>query len=283
MRPPEFMNVEFNPNDSDDDAVGDLPAHNPMNGGAAAFSDRPGSLRGDGYGGGGGLYHSLSKIPDIQSHNYEPDESEVWRAYVAQVHFSNRGQWWTTGKKRALNRWVLTFLVGVTQAIVAATCNFASRSLSKHKFDHVYALLNPTAVGEGSTTAADDDLLVQDENNASSGGFNQSAAGGGLGSAFLVFCCYQVFFAAIASIFVWIEPVSAGSGIPEIKCFLNGIDLPRIVRVKTLVCKVVGIAFSVAAGLPVGKEGKAISLMTWVIHAAVFPNPILLFYFRFNH
>jgi hypothetical protein len=56
----------------------------------------PTSLRGDGYGGGGVLkYSPLAPTRDngIQSHNYEPDESEVWRAYVAQVHFSNRGHW----------------------------------------------------------------------------------------------------------------------------------------------------------------------------------------------
>ena len=56
----------------------------------------PTSLRGDGYGGGGVLKYSPlapNKDNGIQSHNYEPDESEVWRAYVAQVHFSNRGHW----------------------------------------------------------------------------------------------------------------------------------------------------------------------------------------------
>jgi len=57
----------------------------------------PTSLRGDGYGGGGILKYSPlapNKDNGLQSHNYEPDESEVWRAYVAQVHFSNRGHWY---------------------------------------------------------------------------------------------------------------------------------------------------------------------------------------------
>ena len=89
-----------------------------------------------------------------------------------------------------------------------------------------------------------------------------SSSGGGSnflgGSAFLTYLFYQTIFAAIASLFVYLEPVSGGSGIPEIKCFLNGIDLPRVVRVKTLICKVVGVTFSVAAGLPVGKEGPMV-------------------------
>ena len=193
------------------------------------------TLRGEGYGGGGSTYR---RRPDIQSHNYEPDESEVWRAHVKQVHFSNRGQWWTTDKKRALKRWVLTFLIGVLQAIVATTCNFCSRSMSNHKFESVYKLLHPTT---------DDDAVVETYAAAASAWW-----------AFSSFLLYQTGYAAIASIFVWIEPASGGSGIPEIKCFLNGIDLPSILRVKTLICKVVGVAFSVAAGLPIGKEGPMV-------------------------
>ena len=67
----------------------------------------------------------------IQSHNYEPDESEVWRAYVSHQHFKNRGQWWTTGKRRALKRWMLTFLVGVCQALIAYFCNMLTKRLNK--------------------------------------------------------------------------------------------------------------------------------------------------------
>jgi chloride channel 7 len=49
-----------------------------------------------------------------------------------------------------------------------------------------------------------------------------------------------------------------GLGIPEVKCFLNGLNIPRLVRMKTLICKTVGIVFAVSAGLPVGKEGPMV-------------------------
>lgn len=39
---------------------------------------------------------------------------------------------------------------------------------------------------------------------------------------------------------------------------MNGIKLPHVTRLKTLVCKVVGVCFSVASGLVVGKEGPMI-------------------------
>jgi chloride channel 7 len=208
----------------------------------------------------------------IESHNYEPDESEVWRAFVAQTHFANRGHWWTTGKKRALKRWVLTFVIGVLQALVATMSNFTCKWLSARKFKHVYSLLNSHYGNAALATAAvqDDLYTVKDEagsfasgaDDASSvspaDGSTSSSSSWLLGSAFLVYLGYQTLFAAIASLFVWIEPVSGGSGIPEIKCFLNGINLPRVVRIKTLLCKVVGVTFSVAAGLPVGKEGPMV-------------------------
>ena len=247
--------------------------------------------RGDGYGGGGsggghgpaprGGYKS-----SLQSHNYEPDESEVWRAYVAHQHFSNRGQWWTTGKLRALKRWGLTLVVGVIQAFIAFTCNMASRKLGEIKYDHVYDLLEYKTLtghglGAGSGSSGSENVAGADLYYTADGyldmnqdGIADSEQGGAGGDAetadlseywfnfwnspFLAFLFYQTFFAILASMFVYIEPVSGGSGIPEVKCFLNGIDLPRIVRFKTLVCKVVGVTFSVAAGLPVGKEGPMV-------------------------
>lgn len=310
--------------DEDDDS---------LDGDIEFFKDEPiGSLRGDGYGGGGqssghghhgagnshgnntngngnntsdggngGLrYRSIAAARNnnerdrdshnqnkkeeqvIQSHNYEPDESEVWRAYVAQLHFSNRGQWWTTGKKRALKRWALTFLIGVLQGCVACTANYGSRYFSKMKFDTVYAMLERDGMAAASASSSGqqngdttsntdndnngyygtDDLFMDDATMDGYGGTTTSSSStpptGFGGSAFVAFLFYQTLFAAIATMFVWIEPVSAGSGIPEIKCYLNGIDLPRVVRVKTLVCKVAGVIFSVAAGLPVGKEGPMV-------------------------
>lgn len=44
------------------------------------------------------------------------------------------------------------------------------------------------------------------------------------------------------------------------KCFLNGFNIPRLVRFQTLVCKAIGIVFAVSAGLPVGKEGPMVHI-----------------------
>ena len=246
------------------------------------------NIRGDGYAGGGrnsmhGNSSSLENdaaslyIPpasrrnnsaaNFQSHNYEPDESEVWRAYVAQQHFKNRGQWWTTGKKRSMRRWMLTMIIGVIQAVLAFLSNIVCRNLSGWKYDYVYDLLkdnndNEFSGSSGGSSNGDDLYAWQGNDAAGDDTYGQPNAPTFFfnfgGSAFFAFLFFQTLFAFIASIFVYIEPVAGGSGIPEIKCFLNGIDLPRVVRIKTLICKVVGVSFSVSAGLPVGKEGPMV-------------------------
>ena len=199
---------------------------------------------------------------NIQSHNYEPDESEVWRAHVAQLHFQNRGQWWTTAKKRSLKRWTLTMMIGVIQAFLAFFSNILCRNLSEWKYEIVYDLLKKSNAKENGSYGGGDGTSYNQYSSMTDDGYvNKSSPSDYFkfgGSAFVAFLFFQTLFAFIASIFVFIEPVSGGSGIPEIKCFLNGINLPRVVRIKTLICKVVGVTFSVAAGLPVGKEGPMV-------------------------
>ncbi|CAE7501483.1 Clcn7, partial [Symbiodinium necroappetens] len=77
---------------------------------------------------------------------------------------------------------------------------------------------------------------------------------------YLAWVSVAVALASIAGILVcYIDPFAAGSGIPEIKCYLNGIEhFPSVVGLKTLLAKAVGIVFSVSAGLPCGKEGPMI-------------------------
>lgn len=56
-----------------------------------------------------------------------------------------------------------------------------------------------------------------------------------------------------ALLVTYVEPVAAGSGIPQVKCYLNGIKIPRVVRIKTLAVKIIGVITTVVGGLAGGK------------------------------
>lgn len=60
-----------------------------------------------------------------------------------------------------------------------------------------------------------------------------------------------------------LQPVAAGSGIPQIKCFLNGVKIPHVVRFKTLLVKVTGVVMSVVGGLAIGKVGTCYTARLW--------------------
>lgn len=58
----------------------------------------------------------------------------------------------------------------------------------------------------------------------------------------------------------YVGPAAAGSGIPEVKAYLNGIDAPNILAPKTLIVKIFGGIGAVAGGLDVGKEGPMVHI-----------------------
>lgn len=59
----------------------------------------------------------------------------------------------------------------------------------------------------------------------------------------------------------YLEPIAGGSGIPLVKCYLNGIKIPKIVRLRTLVVKASGVILSVVGGLAGGKEGPMVNYL----------------------
>ncbi|XP_041860088.1 chloride transport protein 6 isoform X1 [Melanotaenia boesemani] len=125
-------------------------------------------------------------------------------------------------------RWVMVFLIGVTVGLVGLFVDF---------FVHLFSKIKFSVVGDSIETCTDK---------------------GCLSLSLLELLSFNMMFVFIASVLVLIEPVAAGSGIPEIKSYLNGVKIPGIVRLRTFLCKAAGVLFSVAGGLFVGKEGPMI-------------------------
>ncbi|KAK7314846.1 hypothetical protein VNO77_33374 [Canavalia gladiata] len=64
--------------------------------------------------------------------------------------------------------------------------------------------------------------------------------------------------AAAAALCAFIAPAAAGSGIPEVKAYLNGVDAHTILAPSTLCVKIFGSILGVSAGFVVGKEGPMV-------------------------
>ena len=57
---------------------------------------------------------------------------------------------------------------------------------------------------------------------------------------------------------VFIAPSARGSGIPEVKTYLNGTHINHLFSFMTLICKLVGVSFAVGGNFVVGKEGPMV-------------------------
>ncbi len=55
-------------------------------------------------------------------------------------------------------------------------------------------------------------------------------------------------------------PTAAGGGVSLVMAFLNGTDVPDLLRLQTFITKFVGSIFSCAANLTVGTEGPLVHM-----------------------
>jgi chloride channel 7 len=88
---------------------------------------------------------------------------------------------------------------------------------------------------------------------ASGGARGGPASGLGFYAALVAICLSLA--SASAALVAFGSPWAAGSGIPEVKAYLNGVHIPGLLTLKTLICKLVGLTCSMAGGLIAGKEG----------------------------
>lgn len=128
-----------------------------------------------------------------------------------------------------INRWVVMFIIGFITGLIAFSIDCLIIIIADQKYNLVKKYIDWCTSGDCMSTP------------------------------FSLWVALDVFMVLIATVLVvYGEPVAAGSGIPQIKCYLNGVLIPHVVRLKTLICKVVGVIFSVAGGLACGKEGPMI-------------------------
>ncbi|GIX72547.1 hypothetical protein CEXT_466571 [Caerostris extrusa] len=134
-----------------------------------------------------------------------------------------------TTTRLAIMRWFIICMIGILTAAVAVLITIAIEEISKYKFAFLKSCVDE---------CKDNKCLYKTY------------------YFWLLFSAIPVAFGSF--LVVCVAPVAAGSGIPVIKCYLNGVKVPEVVRLKTLIVKAVGVVTSVLGGLAVGKEGPMI-------------------------
>ncbi|XP_046616599.1 H(+)/Cl(-) exchange transporter 7 isoform X1 [Neodiprion virginianus] len=131
--------------------------------------------------------------------------------------------------KKNVARWFIFLLIGIFTALIACFVDISISEASKLKYNSLKKCID------------------------------QCISQNCLWLPYLLWLVMNLVPVLIGSILVaYVEPVAAGSGIPQIKCYLNGVKVPRVVRIKTLVVKMIGVICTVVGGLAGGKEGPMI-------------------------
>ena len=78
--------------------------------------------------------------------------------------------------------------------------------------------------------------------------------------AYLVYAGFGITLLLIAAVLTAYAPAAAGSGLPQVKAFLNGCHIPGILQPSTVIVKAVGAALVVTSGLPIGREGPMVHI-----------------------
>ncbi|XP_011346366.1 H(+)/Cl(-) exchange transporter 7 [Ooceraea biroi] len=161
------------------------------------------------------------------STNYESLDYDTCENYLLQDEERSKGYKFVVRKNFA--RWFIFLLIGICTALVACFVDISIEELSSLKYGWLKNYV--------------DHCMVE----------------GCLWLPYTMWLVLNIVPVLIGAVLVsYVEPVAAGSGIPQVKCYLNGVKIPRVVRIKTLAVKTIGVICTVVGGLAGGKEGPMI-------------------------
>ncbi|XP_057341754.1 H(+)/Cl(-) exchange transporter 7 [Microplitis mediator] len=161
------------------------------------------------------------------SANYESLDYDTCENSLLQDEERKKGYKYVVKKNFA--RWFIFLLIGILTASIACFVDISIEELSDVKYETLKYYVD------------------------------NCVARNCLWIPYLIWVMVNIVIVLIGAVLVtYVEPVAAGSGIPQVKCYLNGVKVPRVVRIKTLAVKTLGVISTVVGGLAGGKEGPMI-------------------------
>ncbi|KAI3754874.1 hypothetical protein L1987_54666 [Smallanthus sonchifolius] len=147
---------------------------------------------------------------------------EVIENYAYRQEQARRGKlyvWYYVGVK-----WLFALLIGIGTGLAAVLINISVENFAGWKYSWTFNIIQTSYV-----------------------------------AGFIVYTMINLAL-VFSSVYIITQfaPAAAGSGIPEIKGYLNGIDTRGILLFRTLIGKIFGSIGSVGGGLALGKEGPLV-------------------------
>ena len=141
--------------------------------------------------------------------------------------------------------WIFLFVIGVVTGLIAFATGFS------------VSLCLYTLTKEVSS------IVVSDENLQ-------------IGRLFLFVVLNLIAVLLSATLVLYVSPVAAGSGIPNMYAYLNGVEMPEFLNIRVALAKVPGSILAVAGGLCIGKEGPMLHVgsivATWLGNTKLFKS-----------
>ena len=212
-------------------ACGDAAVTSPGTGTAPPYADRSTSFRNvvaGPHGVDSGAY---------ESYQYEEDES--------RVHFELRTRLAHNARRQLSILWtsmLFTVLIGSILGVVAGGIIYFETLLVSART----ALVDLAFYGGDPCDEAQLPNL-RDRSSSTS-----------VATAYVTYVLYNSALILLASTATYFAPAAATSGLPALKAFLNGVNVPRLLASSTLIAKVVGVTLVVSTGLPLGREGPMV-------------------------
>jgi len=154
------------------------------------------------------------------SQNYEPSDSSIDR--TAALNLPRRHYIMSN-----LYRWLLALVIGLTMGVITFV---------------MYTIMS-LLIGQKLKWTQE---FITRNNSAAAIGFFVGA-----GALLVLFATLPVSF---------FQPIAAGSGIAEMKVYLNGIHVPGLLRISTLATKAFSLCCSIPSGMVVGTAGPYVHL-----------------------
>ena len=184
------------------------------------------------------LNHGCFTYESSSDHSFQPGTLNTINAEFESFDYTETSsalRYLSGAKRSALNvlrvdfmRWPISFLIGTVTALVALFIQTSIHYITDFKYQVLSTWFQKTYEDHDPYTS------------------------------YLISLCFNGGACFLATLCCCVAPEAVGSGIPQIKSYLNGVNLPRLMRFKTLLCKVLGVVYSVSGGLAVGKEGPMI-------------------------